>query len=120
MFSDISTPSSPPSSPPAMSSLDQQLREVLDAINGLTQRVKLLTNNLDTLQAENRTLHGQQRPTSVRQPAPFYPMQGVWANTPAPQPLPRHSPPRSSGSHPLPTPPHFSPSHVSLPQTPPA
>ena len=43
-----------------MSSLDQQLREALDTINGLTQRVKSLTNNLDTLQAENQTLHGQQ------------------------------------------------------------
>ena len=103
-----------------MASLDQQLREALDAINGLTERVESLTNNIDTLQAENRTLRGQQRPTSVRQPAPFYPMQGVWANTPAPQPLPCHSPPRPSGSRPLPTPPRFSPSQIPLPHSPPA
>ena len=47
-------------------------------------------------------------------------MQGVWANTPAPQPLPRHSPSRPLGSHPLPTPPHFSPSQIPLHQSPPA
>ena len=48
-----------------MSSLDQQLREALDAINGLMEHVESLTNNLDTLQAENCTLCGQQRPASV-------------------------------------------------------
>ena len=103
-----------------MSALDQQFREALDAINSLTQRVESLTNNLDTLQAENWTLCGQQRPASVQQLALFYPMQGVWANTPAPQPLPHHSPPQPSGSHPLPTPPHFSLSQIPLPHSPPA
>ena len=82
------------------------------------EHVESLTNNLDTLQAENRTLRSQQQPASVRQPAQFYPMQGVWANTPALQTVPHHSPPRPSGSCPLPTPPRVSPSHVPLPQSP--
>ena len=76
-----------------MSSLDQQLQEALDAITGLTEWIESLINNLNTLQAKNRTLHDQQQPVSVRQPALFYPMQGVWATTSAPQPLPCHPPP---------------------------
>ena len=105
-FSDISTPSSPPSSPP-MASLDQQLQEALTAINGLTKKVQSLTSNLDTLQNKNQALCGQQ-PAPARSlfmPQPSYPSMF------SPQPLPRHSPPQSSGSRPLPIPPQFSPSH---------
>ena len=72
-----------------MTSLDQQLREALDAINGLTQQVELLTNNLNTLQAENQTLRGQP-PTPARSPLmpqPYYPSLF------SPQPLLHHSPP---------------------------
>ena len=115
-FSDISTPSSPPSSPPAMTSLDQQLREVLDTINGLIQWVKSLINNLNTLQAENQTLRDQ--PPAPAQ-SPFMP-QPYYPSMFSPQPLPCHSPPQPSGSRPLPTPPCFSPSQIPLPQTPPA
>ena len=117
-FSDISTPSSPPSSPPAMASLEPQLQEALTSINGLMQRVELLTANLNVLQMENQTLCGYP-PASVQtpfMPQPSYPPQSMFS----PQPLPRHSPPRPSGSRPLSTPPRFTPSHIPLPQTPPA
>ena len=42
-----------------MASLEQQLQEALASINGLTQRVESLTANLNVLQTENQTLHGQ-------------------------------------------------------------
>ena len=119
-FSDISTPSSPPSSPPAIASLEQQLQEALASINGLTQRVESLTANLNILQTENQTLRGQP-PAPVWtpfMPQPSYPPHSMFS--PAPQPLPHHSPPQPSGFRPLPTPPHFTPSHILLHQTPPA
>ena len=67
---------------------------------------------------ENQTLCGQQRPASVRQSTPLYPMQGVWSNTPVPQSLPQHSPPQLSGSCPLLTPPQISPSYIPPPHSP--
>ena len=99
-----------------MASLDQQLQEALAAINGLTEKVQSLTSNLDILWNENQALRGQ-RPASAHvpfMPPPSYPSMF------SPQPLPHHSPPWPSGSRPLPTPPWFSPSHIPLPQTPPA
>ena len=59
-----------------MASLEQQLQEALTSINGLIQRVELLTANLHVLQTENQTLRGQP-PTSVRtpfMPQPSYPL----------------------------------------------
>ena len=102
-----------------MASLEQQLQEALASINGLMQRVESLTANLNVLQTENQTLHGQS-PAPVRtpfMPQPSYSPHSMFS--PAPQPLPCHSPPRPSGSRPLPTPPRFTPSHIPLPQTPP-
>ena len=117
-FSDISIPSSPPSSPPVMASLDQQLQDALATINGLTKKVESLTSNLNILQNENRALHGQQPAPawSLFMPQPSYPSHSMFS----PQLLPRHSPPWPLGSRPLPTPHQFSPSHIPLPQTPPA
>ena len=81
-----------------MAALDQQLQEALATINGLTEKVQSLTSNLDTLQNKNQVLR-RQCPASTHSP---YMPQPTYPSMFSP---PQHSPPRPSGSCPLPIPP---------------